>query len=115
MSSDNPISFEDKDGNLIRFKANANHHVILKIRLLYDGLSQAEFFRSFVEGYVNNDELILEFVQKLKEKKGKRSKAKLSKTRKLHVIAKRVQADFGMSDEELESIFELPMEELSEL
>ena len=115
MSSDNPISFEDKDGNLIRFKANVNQHVILKIRLLYDGLSQAEFFRSFVEAYINNDELILEFVQKLKEEKGKRSKAKLSKTKKLHQIAKRIQRDFGMSDEELESIFELPIEELTDL
>ena len=62
VSSDNPISFEDKDGNLIRFSANTNHHVIMKIRLLYDGLSQAEFFRSYVEAYINNDALILEFV-----------------------------------------------------
>jgi hypothetical protein len=115
VSSENPISFEDKDGNLIRFNANTNHHVILKIRLLYDGLSQAEFFRSYVEAYINNDEIILEFVEKLKEKKGKRSKVKMNKTRKLHDIAKRIQKDFKLSDEELESIFELPMEELAEL
>jgi hypothetical protein len=115
VSSDNPISFEDKDGNLIRFSANTNHHVIMKIRLLYDGLSQAEFFRSYVEAYINNDALILEFVEKVKDKKGKRSKAKMSKTKKLHEISKRIQKDFGLSDEELESIFELPMEELAEL
>ena len=51
----------------------------------------------------------------MKEKKGKRSKLKMNKTRKLHDIARRIQKDFGMSDEELESIFELPMEELAEL
>ena len=43
------------------------------------------------------------------------TKAKMSKTKKLHEISKRIQKDFGLSDEELESIFELPMEELAEL
>ena len=81
----------------------------------FDGLSQAEFFRSYVDAYINNDALILEFVEKLKDSKGKRSKVKMKKTKKLHDIAKRIQKDFGMSDEELESIFELPMEELAEL
>ena len=52
MSSGNQISFEDDDGNLVRFDANANHNVIMKIRLIYDGLTQAEFFRSYVEAYI---------------------------------------------------------------
>lgn len=115
MSSDNPISFEDKDGNLVRFNANANQHVILKIRLLYDGLTQAEFFRSYVEAYINNDELILEFVEKLKKRKGRRSKAKLSRTKRLHKIAQKVKEEFGISDEEMEDIFDIPIEEYSEL
>ena len=83
MSSGNQISFEDDDGNLVRFDANANHNVIMKIRLIYDGLTQAEFFRSYVEAYINNDELILEFVQKLKEKKGKRTKLHRCRDRKM--------------------------------
>tara|TARA_R100000315_G_C5208146_1_gene123224 strand:- start:472 stop:819 length:348 start_codon:yes stop_codon:yes gene_type:complete len=115
MSSGNQISFEDDDGNLVRFDANANHNVIMKIRLIYDGLTQAEFFRSYVEAYINNDELILEFVQKLKEKKGKRSKKKLHKTKKLLKLGKKIEEQFGLSPEEVKDIFDLPIEEYPDL
>ena len=115
VSSDNPISFEDSDGNLVRFSANTNQHVILKIRLLYDGLTQAEFFRSYVEAYINNDDLIVEFVEKLKKKKGKRSKSKMAKTKRLRHIAKRIEREFGISEENIEDLFDIPMEEYSEL
>ena len=115
VSSDNPISFEDSEGNLIRFNANTNQHVILKIRLLYDGLSQAEFFRSYVEAYINNHDLILEFIDDLKEKKGKRSKQKMSKSKKLRRIAKRIEKEFGLSEEDVENLFDIPIQEYSEL
>ena len=115
MSSDNPISFEDEQGNLVRFNANVNHHVILKIRLLYDGLTQAEFFRSYVEAYINNDDLILEFVERMKQKKGKRSKLKLSKTKRLHKMASQIKQEFGLSDSEFQDIFDIPLQDYSEL
>jgi len=115
VSSDNPISFEDREGNLIRFNANANQHVILKIRLLYDGLTQAEFFRSYVEAYINNDDLVLEFVENLKKKKGKRSKKKMSKTRKLRKIARQIEKEFGLSREDFENLFNIPIQEYPEL
>ena len=115
VSSDNPISFEDKDGNLIRFNANKNQHVILKIRLLYDGLTQAEFFRSYVQAYIDNDELILEFIENLKIKKGKRSKKKLKKTKKLRKIAKQIEEEFGLTEEDLRNLFNIPTQEYPEL
>ena len=51
------------------FDDTDSRHVQLKIRLDYDGLSQAEFFRSFITGYLNKDELVMNFIHTYKEKK----------------------------------------------
>ena len=48
----------------------------LKIRLQHDGLSQAKFFRSILTGYLSQDPDLLNFVDKVKIEKGKKSSSK---------------------------------------
>ena len=42
-------------------------HAQLKVRLQYDGISQAEFFRSFITGYLEKDKSIMDFIGRYKE------------------------------------------------
>ena len=48
------------------FDDTDTRHARLKIRLEYDGLSQAEFFRSFITGYLEKDKSIMDFIQRYK-------------------------------------------------
>ena len=48
----------------------------LKIRLQHDGLSQAKFFRSILTGYLAQDPDLLNFIDKVKIEKGKKSNSK---------------------------------------
>ena len=48
----------------------------LKIRLQHDGLSQANFFRSILTGYLSQDPDLLNFIDKVKIEKGKKSSSK---------------------------------------
>ena len=115
MLSGSYISFKDENGTLRRFEGDIDHHIQMKIRLLYDGLTQSEFFRSYVEAYVNGDPYILEFVENIKKSKGKRNIKKLTKTKKLQELAREIESQFGLSDVEIRSIFDLPIEEKTEL
>jgi hypothetical protein len=109
------IAFKDESGNLRRFEGTLDHHIRMKIRLLYDGLTQSEFFRNYVEAYIDDDPQILEFVERIKKKKGKRNIKKLAKTKKLQDLAKEIELQFGLSDVEIKSIFDLPIEEKTKL
>ena len=52
-------------------------HARLKIRLEYDGLSQAEFFRSLITGYLENDKSVLDYITRYKNDNKKLSKRNL--------------------------------------
>ena len=57
-------------------------HAQLKVRLQYDGMSQSEFFRSFITGYLENDKNIIDFISKYKEKAKKMSKRNMKYAQK---------------------------------
>mgnify|MGYP003155667196 FL=1 len=52
---------EKKDKKII-FDDSSQRHARLKIRLEYDNLSQAEFFRCFITGYLEKDERIISYI-----------------------------------------------------
>ena len=51
----------------------------LKIRCAYDGMSQSQFFRMMLAGYVEDDENIMSYVKKCKEKHGLQGQQKRNK------------------------------------
>ena len=82
-------------------------HARLKVRLEYDGLSQAEFFRSLITGYLENDKSVMEYITRYKENNKKLSKRNLKYQTKDAEIADDLLGQFGIGDEELENIFDV--------
>ena len=109
MSSQNSkkkkIVFDDTD---IR-------HAQLKVRLQHGGLSQAEFFRCMITGYINKDETLLQYIQDYKASKNIQSKKKRKRAQKDIEVGDDLMAKFGFKDDELENIFDLIAEEHPDL
>ena len=82
-------------------------HARLKIRLEYDGLSQAEFFRSLITGYLENDKSVMEYITRYKNDNKKLSKRNLKYQTKDAEAADDLLGQFGIGDEELENIFDV--------
>tara|TARA_R110000824_G_scaffold73668_1_gene187576 strand:+ start:1500 stop:1829 length:330 start_codon:yes stop_codon:yes gene_type:complete len=102
-------------GNLnkrIVFTENDHRHAQLVTRLRYDGLTQSDFFRSIVTGYIQRDERVAEFVDDIKQQSEKRKR----KSKKLRTEGKNNAHALGLSDEQLiDDIFDIIAEEHPDL
>ena len=105
---------EKKDKKII-FDDSSQRHARLKIRLEYDNLSQAEFFRCFITGYLDKDERIISYLQSYKLKKKSQSKKNMKIINKDKEKAEDLLSQFGIKDKELETIFDLIAKEHPDL
>jgi len=99
----------------IVFYSTDKIHADMKIRLKYDGLTQSKFFRSLVEGYINKDPAINDFIDRLKTEEETQSVAKRKKTRKMLADGEKTAALFGLNEQDLENIFDIIEKEHPEL
>jgi len=90
-------------------------HADLKLRLHYDGLTQADFFRSLITGYLEKDENIMNFITGVQEGKSIHSKQKRAKSKKLEEEGENLMKKLGLREEEIENIFDLLEEEHPDL
>ena len=90
-------------------------HAQLKIRLQYDGLTQADFFRCLVTGYLNKDREIIDFLDKYKEKNNLQSKRNRKYINDDNNKSDELLSQFGIRDKELEDIFDLIAEQHPDL
>ena len=97
------------------FDDTDDRHVRLKIRLDYDGLTQAEFFRSFITGYLEKDKFIMDYISSYKEQKRIQSKRNVKIINKDHQKAQYILTQFGIKEDELEDIFDLIAKEHPDL
>ena len=81
----------------------------LKIRLQHDGISQAQFFRGIVTGYLMQDGNVLSYVDRLKASKniGNRTKKSIKEERELINTGKEQLDKLALGDEEIENIFDI--------
>ena len=81
----------------------------LKIRLQHDGISQAQFFRGIVTGYLMQDGDVLSYVDRLKASKniGNRTKKSIKEERELINTGKEQSNKLALGDEEIENIFDI--------
>ena len=100
---------------IVQFTDDTKRYADLRIRLHYDGLRQGEFFRSLVIGYLERDENLMKFLEKVQEKISRYSKSKRDKLKKSDNNRKETIKKFVLNDEEIESIFDLLEEEHPEL
>jgi len=91
------ISFMDTD------KRNAE----MIIRLKHDGLTKTKFFRAILTGYLERDQAIVDFIDRVKEETGSKSKNKSTKVKKLEEKGKQIKTKFGLNEGEIENIFDL--------
>ena len=80
-----PTTPPTEDRKKIMFYDTSDRQSKLRIRCDYDGISQSQFFRMMITGYIENDELIYNFMKKCKEKyhiQGENKRDKIDRIRK---------------------------------
>jgi hypothetical protein len=90
-------------------------HAQLRIRLQHDNLSQADFFRALITGYLENDGRIVKYLANYKEKHGIQNKKKRGRVVEEIEQGEHLLEKFGIKDDELESIFDLIAQEFPDL
>lgn len=97
------------------FTCTNKSHADLKIRLMYDGLSQGALLRILIHGYIQQDENIMTFVDNFKERYGIQKRNHIKKSKNLLTAGRQTASDFALDAEELESIFDLIAQEHPDL
>jgi hypothetical protein len=105
---------KDKTKRLV-FDDTDYRHAQLKVRLDYDGLTQAEFFRSFITGYLQKDPFVMKYISAYKEDKRIQSKRNIKIIMKDHEAAETLMSQFGIEQDELEDIFDMIAKEHPDL
>jgi len=99
------VVFTDTDGR----------HAQLRIRLQHDGITQADFFRAMITGYLENDEKIIKYLANYKEKHDIQNKKKRARVVEDIQEGQHLLEKFGIKDDELEGIFDMIAEEYPDL
>ena len=94
-----------KKNKKIVFYDSDKRYADLKIRLMHDKISQAQFFRCIVTGYIEQDEDVLNFIDKLKQRT--QTKKSIKESRKLITKGKELISDLSLDESEKNSIFDL--------
>ena len=99
----------------IVFNVTDHEHAQLIIRLRHNSLTQSEFFKAIIEAVNANDEHMVSFISNYASKKQKLNKNRIKKNNKLLKIGQEKLADFSLSEDEVEDVFDLIAEEFPEL
>ena len=95
----------------IVFTENDHRHAQMVLKLKYLRLTQAAFFRHIVSGLIGDDPRILEFANEISAK----SKQKKAKSQKAQKIGAQKLRDFGLSEDDVENIFDIIEEEFPDI
>ena len=95
----------------IVFTDTDHRHAQLVLKLKNDNLNQSDFFRILLTGYINDDERIREYV----EQHGTISKKRNSKRKQLRDAGNQVSIDLGLSEEDVDDLFDIIAREHPEL
>jgi hypothetical protein len=105
-----------KDLASVTFFLHPRLHEDFKIRMHYDGFkTQSEFYRACVISYLEKNEKFMEFLDFYKEDQKLQSKANIKKSSRLRQNGKDLMKNLGITDDEVENIFDLIQEEMPDL
>ena len=102
-----PTTPSPADRKKIMFYDSLDRQTKLRIRCQYDGITQSQFFRMMITGYIEKDELIFTFLHKCKEKYLIHGKQKRKTFNDLYEREKKINKQFVLGDEEIEDIFDI--------
>jgi len=106
----NEIDYGDLTKRVV-FTENDHRQAQLLIRCRHDGLSQSDFFRHIITGYINGDSRIQGYIDEVKT----HGKIRRRKSQNLKKIGDQKVKDFALSDGEVDDIFDILAEEFPEL
>jgi len=93
------------------FETTEGLKAAFKIKLHRDGLTQVMFFNSIVQAYVNDEPALLEWVQETRASLIK-NKSRSNKLIREENAAAMTASDFGLTDSDIENIFDIIAEEM---
>ncbi len=99
----------------IVFEETDHQHAKFILRLRHNSISQSDFFRAVMSGFINSDERICSYVDDFIKENKILSKQRLEKSRSLKKIGHQKIQDFGFSEVELEKLFDIIEEQKPEL
>tara|TARA_R100000008_G_C3546843_1_gene148040 strand:- start:584 stop:910 length:327 start_codon:yes stop_codon:yes gene_type:complete len=106
---------EPQNKKRIVFYEIAKTQADLKIKLNYDGLSQSEFFRLIIRGYLEDDDRILGFLENYKKENNVYSSKKRSKSASITKKQKQEIKKYSLDGTDIEDIFDIIAEEHPDL
>ena len=100
-----------KNDKRIVFTDTDHRHAQLLVKLKTDGMTQANFFRSLISGYINGDDRIESFILE----NGKHSIKRKQQVDRIRKTGRNKMSELGLDDEQVDNIFDLIAEEFPEL
>jgi len=79
----------------------------LRIRCDFDGFTQSQFFRMMITGYIENNDLICDYIRECKEKYGIQGQQKRNKIDQIQKKAEETNKKFKLEGNEIENIFDI--------
>jgi hypothetical protein len=104
-----------QDKKKIVFYEIAKNQADLKIKLNYDGLTQSEFFRLMIKGYLEDDDEILKFLERHRTQNKVHSSTKRAKSAAIRKNQKQEIKKFSLDGTDIEDIFDIIAEEHPDL
>jgi hypothetical protein len=95
----------------IVFTDTDHRHAQFLIRLQHDNLTQSDFFRAVLTGYIEQDERIQGYI----EETSRQSKKRKTLSKKLRHTGRAKKESLGLSSEDVSDIFDLIAEEHPDL
>ena len=90
---------------------DADKHLNFLSKLQVDGLTQSQFHRAMVEGYLSDDSDLLAYLDGYKEEHTVQGQRKRGIVTAMKKRAAEIKKRFNLDEEEIESIFDLIEEE----
>ena len=90
---------------------NEHRHAKLVLQLKHDGFKQGEFFRTIITGYINDDPVLQQYIDEVKDQSPRIKK----KSKRLRNRGEKTMNDIGFNEDDLENIFDLIEQEHPDL
>lgn len=89
------------------FYDTEDRQATLRLRCKHDGINQSFFFRAMLTGYIENDPLIIKFLDNFKQKNHIQSQKKRDYIMKMHEAGEQTKEKFALNETEISNIFDL--------
>ena len=95
-----------KERKKIMFYDSQDRQIKLKVRCNFDGITQSQFFRMMITGYIEGEDLIADYMNKCKEKYDIQGIQKRTKIKQIQRKKKAEEMKLSLREGEIESIFD---------